>query len=79
MVELAATFDIATAGFTAIVGLTSAANYWLQGRGRLGILVAVATAVRVERGELVEIPDAFEKCRERREQQRHERRSREVR
>ena len=38
-----------------------------------------ATAVRVERGELVEIPDAFEKCRERREQQRHERRSREVR
>src|SRR5918995_2492772 len=38
-----------------------------------------ATAVRIERGELVEIPDAFEKCREAREQQRAERRTREAR
>ena len=38
-----------------------------------------ATAVRIERGELTEIPDAFEKCREAREQQRAERRTREAR
>ena len=38
-----------------------------------------ATAVRVERGELVEIPEAFERCREQREQQRESRRAREAR
>lgn len=34
---------MATAGFTALVGATSAVNYWLQGRPKLGTAVAIAT------------------------------------
>jgi hypothetical protein len=37
-----------------------------------------ATAVRIERGELIEIPDAFDKCRDE-ESKRAERRTREAR
>ena len=43
LVAQTATFDIATAGFTAILGLTAAANYWLQGRAPLATLVVLAT------------------------------------
>ena len=41
----AATFDIATAGFTGVVGATSAVNYWLQQHPVLAVAVASATVV----------------------------------
>ena len=43
LVAQTATFDIATAGFTAIVGLTSAINYALAGRTVLSAIISVAT------------------------------------
>ena len=45
LIAQTATFDIATAGFTAIVGLTSAINYALAGREWLATTVAGATSI----------------------------------